>query len=199
MKLITFIFNFILIPSLILAAPAVGKMAPDFELQGQDGKTYSLNQFKGKHVVLEWYNKGCPYVKKHYGSNNMQKLQEKYAKAGVVWFSIISSAPEKQGYMNAKEVIRDRKEGGIKSTATLLDPTGKVGRLYDAKTTPHLFVINPKGEVVYMGAIDSNDSSDPSTIADAKNYVSLALDASMKNQPIKVSTSRPYGCSVKYN
>ena len=185
-------------PAILFAAPSVGKAAPDFKLKAQDGKMYELSQFKGKNVVLEWYNKDCPYVKKHYMSKHMQGLQEKFTKQGVVWLSIISSAKGNQGYLDAKGAMADRKERGIKSTATLFDADGKVGKLYAAKTTPHMFVINAKGTLVYEGAIDDNDSADSSSLKGAKNYVEAALMSTLKGEPVKVAQSKPYGCSVKY-
>lgn len=173
---------------------------PDFSLKGHDGKTYKLSEVlkEGKHVVLEWFNNECPYVKKHYDSGNMQAIQKKYTDQGVKWFTIVSSAKGKQGFMtidSAAEIKKSRKQN---ATAILLDPSGKVGRLYGAKTTPHMFVISPKGDVVYKGAIDSNSSYKPKTIAGATNYVAVALDASMGGKKVSKPTTKPYGCSVKY-
>ncbi|UPT72728.1 MAG: thioredoxin family protein [Elusimicrobiota bacterium] len=178
------------------AAPELGKPAPDFTAVNQDGKEVKLSDAKGKIVVLEWFNKGCPFVKKHYGSNNMQSLQKKYGKKGVVWYSIISSKEGKEGYLTPEQAKAELK--GMGSKAILLDPKGDVGRLYQAKTTPHMFVIGKKGELLYMGGIDDNASADPEDIKTAKNYVAAALDETLAGKPVSASSSRPYGCSVKY-
>ncbi len=180
------------------AAVKVGAAAPDFSLSAQDGSRVSLSSFRGKYVVLEWFNKGCPFVRKHYDSGNMQKLQEAYGTKGVVWLSIASSAKGKEGYMSAEETAKLRGEWKIKSTATLLDPVGKAGRLYGAKTTPHMFIIDPAGKIIYQGAIDSTVSVDPEDIPKSTNYVSEALNAALAGQPVKASSTKPYGCSVKY-
>jgi peroxiredoxin len=178
------------------AAPELGKPAPDFTAVDQDGKPVKLSDAKGKIVVLEWYNKGCPFVKKHYGSNNMQGLQKKYGKKGVVWYSIISSKEGKEGYLTPEQAKAELK--GMGSKAILLDPKGDVGRLYQAKTTPHMFVIGKKGELLYMGGIDDNPSADPEDIKTSKNYVAAALDEVLAGKKVTASSSRPYGCSVKY-
>jgi peroxiredoxin len=177
----------------------VGKPAPTFKEVDQSGKTHSLSDFKGEWVVLEWYNEGCPYVKKHYGSGNMQGIQKKYTAKGVKWLTVATSPEGKQGYVDPKTAAAHMKSAGMSSSALLLDPDGTMGRSYDAKTTPHMFIIDPKGTVVYAGAIDSNDSSDPDTIPSATNYVVDALDAALAGKPVKVASSKPYGCSVKYN
>lgn len=178
------------------AAPELGKPAPDFTLKNQDGKDVKLSDSKGKIVVLEWFNKGCPFVKKHYGSNNMQGLQKKYGKKGVVWYSIISSKEGKEGYLTADEAKAELK--GMGSKAILLDPKGDVGRAYQAKTTPHMFVIGKKGELLYMGGIDDTPSADAADIPKSKNYVAAALDEVLAGKSVSTSSSRPYGCSVKY-
>lgn len=180
------------------AAAIVGRSAPALELRDADGKTARLDAYKGKYVVLEWVNPKCPFVGKHYGSGNMQGLQRKYTEKGVVWLSILSSAPGKEGYLNgpqAKEWVADEKAA---PTRFLLDPKGKVGRAYGAKTTPHMFVIDPRGVVVYNGAIDDTRSTDKADIATAKNYLSAALDESMAGHRVEVAATQPYGCSVKY-
>jgi peroxiredoxin len=182
----------------VLADATPGNQAPEFSLPASDGKTYNLSDYKGKWVVLEWTNKNCPFVKKHYGSNNMQKLQETYIHKGVNWFSICSSAPGKEGYMTERETTRHRVEAGIRSTASLLDPQGKVGKMYGAKTTPHMFIIDPKGIVVYAGAIDDHNSPNASDIPKSKNYVSAALDEALAGKPVTTASTQPYGCSVKY-
>ncbi|MCC7345641.1 MAG: thioredoxin family protein [Deltaproteobacteria bacterium] len=179
-------------------AVAVGSAAPDFQATDSSGKAQTLSQYKGKWVVLEWFNEGCPYVKKHYESDNMQKLQREAAKQGVVWLTVISSAPGKQGHGTPEQVNAKRAEWKIASAATLLDPEGKVGRLYEAKTTPHMFLIDPQGKVAYMGAIDDRPTSDPADIPASKNLVKVALDAAMAGRPVAAAATVPYGCSVKY-
>jgi len=180
------------------AAAVVGKPAPPIELRDSDGKAVRLDAFKGKFVVLEWVNFGCPFVGKHYGSGNMQKLQKKYTGEGVVWLSICSSAPGKQGYVTGPEAKKLEEEKGAAPSRFLLDPKGTVGKSYGAKTTPHMFVIDPKGIVVYNGAIDDKPSTNRDDIATAKSYLAAALDASMSGKKVEISVSQPYGCSVKY-
>jgi len=186
-------------PLLMAATPlSVGTKAPDFTLSGIHQGTQALNSHQGKYVVLEWFNKDCPYVKKHYDSGNMQRLQNTYTGKGVVWLTIVSSAPGKQGYLTkeeAKKVYGEKKSG---STDLLLDPAGKVGRLYGAKTTPHMFIINPEGLLVYNGAIDDTASTDAEDIPKSKNYVTLALTEVLAGKPVSHSQTKPYGCSVKY-
>lgn len=180
------------------AAAIVGKPAPPIELSDSDGKTVRLDAFKGKFIVLEWVNVKCPFVGKHYGSGNMQRLQKKYTQEGVVWLSICSSAPGKQGYVTGPEAREFMKQKGAAPTDFLLDPRGTVGKSYGAKTTPHMFVIDPKGVVVYDGAIDDKPSTDQADIATAKNYLVAALDAAMSGKKVEIPASQPYGCSVKY-
>lgn len=181
-----------------LAAAKVNEGAPTFEVKDAQGKAHRLADYKGKWVVLEWYNKDCPYVKKHYGSGNMQKLQGEFTGKGVQWLTVISSAKGTQGYLEPKEALQVATEAKAASTAILLDEKGVMGRAYGAKTTPHMFVINPEGKVVYAGAIDDNDSASPEVIAKSKNYVASALAAGLEGKPIEVSSTRPYGCGVKY-
>lgn len=187
------------VSSAAFAEVKVGAAAPTFSEKDQAGKTHSLDTHKGKWVVLEWYNEGCPYVKKHYGSKNMQTLQKTYTGKGVVWLTVATSPEGKQGYVDPKTAAQHIKTAGMNSSALLLDADGTMGRAYDAKTTPHMFVINPEGKVVYAGAIDSNDSADPKTIQGSTNYVSQALDAAMGGKPVTTASTKPYGCSVKYN
>lgn len=187
-----------LAPMMAKADAVVGQPAPAFESKDATGKTQSLSAYKGKWVVMEWFNKDCPYIKKHYNSQNMQKLQKEYTSRGAVWLTVLSSAKGKQGYTDAAETLKVAKENGSAATALILDPTGTVGHAYGAKTSPHMFVINPQGVVVYNGAIDDNDSSDASVIPKSKNYVQAALNEGMAGKPITVATSRPYGCGVKY-
>ena len=182
-----------------LAAPQVGQPAPDFKLNDASGKVVSLSDFRGKTVVLEWNNPECPFVKKHYGSGNMQKTQAAAKAQGVVWLSINSGAPGKQGHMNgaqAKAVVAQQK---AQPTAYLLDPKGVVGKGYDAKTTPHMYIVDPKGKLVYAGGIDDKATPNPADIAGARNHVLAALSELKAGKAVSVSTSRPYGCSVKYS
>ncbi len=180
------------------SAPAIGAEAPDFKLPDTDGKTRSLADYKGKYVVLEWTNPECPFVKKHYGSSNIQKLQAEYTQKGAVWLSIDSSAPGKEGYVTADQGKTWLKEVNAKPSALLLDPDGKVGRLYGAKATPHMYIINPEGKLLYAGAIDSIPSADKTDIAKATNYVQTGLDEAMSGKPLTTSSTKAYGCSVKY-
>ena len=180
------------------ATAKVGEKAPEFELVDTNGKSHKLSSFAGKTVVLEWFNKGCPYVQKHYESQNMQALQKKYTDKGVVWLTVISSAPGKQGFEDNQQANKTRADWKIASTATLLDPKGEVGKLYAAKTTPHMYIVDAKGTLVYNGAIDSISSSKKDDVAKAENYVAGALDLLAGGQPIKTGTPKPYGCSVKY-
>lgn len=184
--------------SILTSAATIGEKAPNFSLVGSDGKTYELKNLKGKTVVLEWFNEGCPFVVKHYSTNNMQALQKKYTEKGVAWFTVLSSAPGKQGYVTADQFEKDRKRLKMASTAGLLDTTGEVGKRFGAKTTPHLFIINAQGVLVYQGAVDDNSSTDPETVSKAKNYVAPALDALLDGKPVPKSTTKPYGCSIKY-
>lgn len=194
-----FIFLSLFVASQMALAEAVpGKPAPAFEANAADGKTHKLSDFSGKWVVLEWYNKDCPYVKKHYGSNNMQTLQKAYTGKGVVWLSVNSSALGKEGYTDAAEAMRVAKEAKSNATAVLLDPTGVIGKAYGSKTTPHMFIVDPKGTVVYAGAIDDNNSSDPGVIAKSKNYITAALDAALAGKKIETTSTKPYGCGTKY-
>ncbi|MBL7542377.1 MAG: thioredoxin family protein [Bdellovibrionaceae bacterium] len=175
-----------------------GKPAPAFETKDATGKVHKLADYKDKWVVLEWYNKDCPYVKKHYGSNNMQALQKTYTDKGVVWLSVNSSAKGKEGYTDAAAALRVAKDAKSNATAVLLDEKGIMGKAFGSKTTPHMFVIDPHGVVVYAGAIDDNDSSDPAIILQSKNYVAMALDAAMAGKKVEKTSTKPYGCSTKY-
>lgn len=179
-------------------AARVGERAPDFTATDSNGQVHKLSQYAGKFVVLEWHNRGCPYTQKHYESGNMQRLQREWTQRGVVWFTVISSARRKQGYVTADEENAYLKQINAAPTAVLLDPTGAVGHLYDAKTTPQMFVISPEGVLLYDGAIDDRPTTDPGDIQGAKNYLSLALEEAMAGKRVSIPTSRPYGCSVKY-
>lgn len=173
-------------------------VAPDFKLQDIGGSEVSLSKFKGKWVVLEWFNKDCPFVRKHYDTKNMQNLQKKYTDKSVIWLSIISSAKGKQGYEENADAIKTKAKEGAHSTYTLVDSKGVVGKLYGAKTTPHMFVISPEQKVIYAGAIDDNSSTDHAVIATSKNYVANALDLAMAKKNVDVKATKPYGCNVKY-
>lgn len=180
------------------SAAAVGKPAPDFTLTDTNGKAHSLSQYKGKLVVLEWVNFDCPFVKKHYGSGNMQKLQEKYTKKGVEWLSINSSAPGRQGNYPAAKLNELLKSHNSHASAYLVDESGKVGHMYGATATPHMFVINKVGTLVYAGAIDDKNSADEADIGSAKNYVNAALEEVLAGKPVTTAQTQAYGCSVKY-
>ena len=179
-------------------SPAPGSAAPDFSVSDSKGKTQSVSQYKGKYVVLEWFNPECPFVKKHYGSGNMQKLQEEFTGKGVVWLSVDSSAPGKEGNLTPEQAEKKMAEWKTKSTAFLIDADGKAGQAYGAKNTPHMFVINPEGKVIYAGAIDSKATPNPADIPTSTNYVKAALDESLAGKTVTTPSSRPYGCSVKY-
>jgi peroxiredoxin len=181
-----------------LAHAKVGEPAPAFNLTDTQGKQHSLSEFQGKVVVLEWLNHDCPFVKKHYDSGNMPKLQTAYTGKGVVWLSINSSAPGKQGSYPADEANELTKDKGGAPSFVLLDPDGAVGKAYGAKTTPHMYVIDDKGTLRYAGAIDSVASTDQSDIPKATNYVAAALDSVLAGKPVETATTQPYGCSVKY-
>lgn len=176
----------------------IGQSAPNFTLEGSDGKQHSLADYQGKFIVLEWTNPQCPFVHKFYDSGTMQKLQKKETAKGVVWLRINSSAAGHEGAQTESELADYVSANHVEATASLLDPDGKVGHLYGARTTPHMFVIDAKGTLVYAGGIDNKPSPNAADIATAKNYVTAALDESMAGKPVSTSTARPYGCSVKY-
>ena len=184
---------------LSLAETEVGRSAPNFTLPDSNGKTHSLADFKGKYVVLEWYQPDCPFVRKHYRSGNMQSLQKEYTGKGVVWLSVNSSAPGEEGNYPAEKLNQIAASDGAARTALLLDPDGKVGHLYGAKTTPDMYVIDPNGTLVYEGAIDDKRSVDLGDVKTATNYVKTALEASMTGKTVPTAATRPYGCSVKYS
>lgn len=181
-----------------MAAPVVGQPAPAFSAVDANGKTRSLDEFKGKTVVLEWTNSGCPYVRKHYDSGNMQGLQGQATKDGMVWLTVISSAPGMQGYVAGADAKAWKAKEKAAHTGLLLDPKGVVGRAYEAKTTPHMYVIDKTGKLVYMGGIDDKASSDPASLKGATNYVAAALADVKAGRAVAQAATRPYGCSVKY-
>jgi peroxiredoxin len=179
-------------------AVKVGTPAPDFTGTDTHGQAHKLSDFRGKYVVLEWTNNGCPYTQKHYNSGNMQALQKEWTAKGVVWLTVLSSAPGQQGYMTASAENAYMTREHADPTAALLDPTGTIGHEYEAKTTPHMFVIDPSGRLIYDGAIDDHPTTDLGDIKESKNYVSEALTEALAGRQVAVSYTRPYGCSVKY-
>jgi len=183
---------------LSLAAPRAGDQAPAFTATDSNGKTHNLSDFNGKFVILEWTNSGCPFTRKHYGSGNMQKLQKEWTSKGVVWLTVLSSAPGKEGYKTASEENAYVKQVNASPTAVLMDPSGDLGHLYGAKATPHMFVIDPSGKLVYAGAIDDKPSTNSGDIPKSKNYLNVALSEAMAGKPVTTASTQPYGCSVKY-
>ena len=179
-------------------APVVGKAAPEFTAVDTYGKSHALSQYRGKWVVLEWLNHECPYVRKHYDNDVMQALQKKYADKGVVWLSVVSSAPGKQGHYPNDKANALTKDKGAAPHAVLVDASGTVGRMYDARTTPHMFVISPQGTLVYMGGIDDKPTSRAADLKGARPHVDIALQEAMAGKPVSVPASPPYGCNVKY-
>ena len=184
--------------TLSAAALPPDSTAPDFTGKDSTGAQHTLSQYRGKYVVLEWANKGCPYDQKHYLSGSMENLQKEWTAKGVVWLSVISSAPGQQGYVTPAEENDYLKTMHAAPTAVLLDPTGAIGHLYEAKTTPHMFVIDPTGKLIYEGAIDNKPTTDQADLKGADNYLNDALNASMSGKPVPTVSTRPYGCSVKY-
>ncbi len=181
------------------AQATVGQPAPAFTATDTSGKTVSLADFKGKHVVLEWVNPGCPYVVKHYSGGNMQGTQREATAKGVVWLSVNSTANDSRDYRAPADMAGWMQQQKAAATATLMDADGKVGRAYGARTTPHMYVIDPAGKLVYAGAIDSKPSSNPADTATATNHVKVALAESLAGKPVSTPVTRPYGCSVKYS
>ena len=180
------------------AQAAVGSPAPEFTATDSHGQTHSLSEYRGKYVVLEWHNQGCPYTKKHYVSGNMQSLQKEWTAKGVVWFTVISSAPGQQGYVTDAEENAYLEQMHAVPTAVLMDPEGKLGHLFSAKTTPEMYVIDPEGKLIYEGAIDDRPTPDVSDIKGADNYLNDALMEAMAGKPVAHAYTRSYGCSVKY-
>lgn len=187
------------LPMTAVAAPQVGKPAPAFSATDADGRTVRLEDYKGKTVVLEWTNHDCPFVMKHYGGQAMQALQKKWTEAGIVWLSVISSAPGEQGAVDGQAANRLTQSRGAAPTDVILDPTGTVGRAYDARTTPHMYIVSGDGTLLYQGGIDDKPSADLADLKTAKNYVDAALTEIAAGRPVSVKTSKPYGCSVKYS
>ncbi len=177
---------------------SIGQAAPAFEVKDANGKTVKLADFKGKHVVLEWTNPGCPFVVKHYGAQNMQALQKDAAAKNVVWLSVSSTAPGQTDYLAPTALTAKYKAWGAAPAAMLMDDSGSIGKAYGAKTTPHMYVIDPGGKLVYAGGIDDKRSANPDDIPGAKNFVKAALAESLAGKPVSTTTAAPYGCSVKY-
>jgi hypothetical protein len=182
----------------VQAEPVINKPAPLFSGAAADGKTVNLADFHGKTVILEWTNHECPFVKKHYESGNIPNLQKQAAAQGVVWLQIISSAPGKQGFIDAVTAKKLNEERGATPTNTIFDPEGTIGKLYAATNTPQFFIINPEGILLYKGAVDSIPSADQADIAKAENYISAALVELAAGKSISKNTTKPYGCTVKY-
>ncbi len=196
--LVMFVLAGVLVVNSSKAEIATNAMAPDFTLVDSNGKSHSLSDYKGKYVVLEWVNYQCPFVVKHYRSGNMQKTQKEMMDKGVVWLSINSSAKGKQGNYGPAEINQIMANSNANPTAYLIDESGKVGKQFGAKTTPHMFVVNPEGNLIYQGAVDSVPSFDPEDVKGATNYVVQALNQSLANSAVSDATTKPYGCSVKY-
>ena len=180
------------------AAPAVGQAAPDFTLKDANGKTVKLSDFRGKHVVLEWTNPGCPYVRKHYNSGNMPATQQDAMDKGVVWLAINSTERESGDYLASAQLAAWKAERKSKPSAILMDEEGTVGRAYGARTTPHMYIVNPQGQLIYAGGIDSIPSASADDIPKATNYVKVGVAEALAGKPLTASNSRPYGCSIKY-
>ncbi len=183
----------------LASSAVVGQPAPAFSATDTGGRTVSLSDFKGRHVVLEWVNPGCPYVRKHYDAKNMQATQKAAVDKGVVWLAVNSTAPEYGDHLPPAKMAAWMKEQGAAATATLMDEDGKVGRAYGARTTPHMYVIDPAGKLVYAGAIDSKPTAHKADIATATNHVNAALAESLAGKPVTVASTRAYGCTVKYS
>lgn len=185
-------------PALAQDGPVIGGEAPGFTLPAADGGTYTLADHRGQWVVLEWLNYDCPYVMKHYGSGNIPGQQAKWRERGVTWLAIVSSAPGKQGYYPPEEMVQQKKKHNGNMTAILMDPSGNVGKTYGATVTPHMYVINPDGELLYRGGIDDKPTTDQADIEGATNYVRGALNAAMNGEEVSPKRAEPYGCTVKY-
>jgi glutathione peroxidase-family protein len=189
----------VFISGLVFAQQAkLNESAPDFKLTDSNGSEHSLSDLAEKIVVLEWINYDCPFVKKHYDSKNMQSLQEKYTEEGIIWLAICSSNKGKQGNFSVEEINKRSKNHDAKFTAYLIDEDGKVGKMYGAKTTPHMYIIDKSGKLVYAGGIDDKATTDVEDIEGSKNYISVALDELLAGKTVSVQSSTPYGCSVKY-
>ncbi|HXF47144.1 MAG TPA: thioredoxin family protein [Burkholderiaceae bacterium] len=189
---------FAALPATASATALPGRPAPAFELAAADGKPVRLADLRGRFVVLEWTNPSCPFVQKHYGSGNMQALQKRYTAANVVWLTINSTAQSHPEYLPPAQMASWVKQQGGAPTAVLLDADGKVGRAYGARTTPHMYVIDPNGVLVYAGAIDDKRSANVADVKTANNYVAAALADAMAGKPVGIGHTQAYGCSIKY-
>ncbi len=181
------------------AAASVGQPAPAFSAVDTAGKTVSLADFKGRHVVLEWVNPGCPFVQKHYSGGNMQGTQKEATAKGVVWLTINSTSPDAGDHLKPAEMAAWMQQQKAAATATLMDPEGKIGRAYGARTTPHMYVIDPAGKLVYAGAIDSKPTGRVADIATATNYVKQTVGELLAGKPVSTPSTSAYGCSIKYS
>jgi peroxiredoxin len=197
-RAVSVVFAFLSVTLLSFGAVNAGDSAPDFTATDSNGKAVKLSDYKGKFVVLEWTNQGCPYTVKHYATGNMQKLQKEWTGKGVVWLTVLSSAPGEQGHVSAQEENDYIKKVDASPSAALIDEKGTVGHLYGAKTTPHMFVIDKQGKVVYAGAIDDKPTTSKGDISTANNYVTAALTEATSGKPVTTASTQPYGCSVKY-
>lgn len=176
----------------------LNKPVKDMEMTDTNGKKHKISDFKGKIVVMEWTNYGCPFVRKHYDSKNMQALQAQAKKDGVVWLTVVSSAPKEQGYYEPAAMNAQNKKEGNEATATILDPTGVLGRYFDAKTTPHMYIVNKKGELAYKGGIDNTKSTEAADVKTAKNFVKLALADLQADRKVEKASTDEYGCAIKF-
>jgi peroxiredoxin len=199
MKVLSLFAAGLIASSVALAAPAPGQPAPNFRAVDTTGKPVSLADFKGKYVVLEWNNPGCPFVQKHYDSGNMQALQKRYGADNVAWLSINSTAESSSDYMPPAKLSAWFKQHNAAPTAVLMDPSGEVGRAFGAKVTPHMYVIDPNGTLVYAGAIDDKRSTNVADVKTATNYVVAALTEAKSGKPVAKATSNAYGCTIKYS
>ncbi len=193
-----FVATAVLGAAVAFGAASVGQPAPEFKVKDTSGKEQSLSAYKGKYVVLEWVNPGCPFVQKHYDTSNMQATQKAAESKGVVWLTVSSTAPDAGDYRKPGDLAAWLEQKGASPTAALMDDDGKLGKAYGARTTPHMYVINPQGKLVYAGAIDSKATARKEDVKTATNYVLAALDESLAGKPVTKATSEPYGCSIKY-
>ena len=197
-SLIAASISFVAVTEATAAAASVGQPAPAFALKDTNGKAVNLADYKGKTVVLEWHNPECPFVQKHYNSANMQGLQSKYTKDGIVWLSVSSTEPSHSDYKKPEAINALFKSSNAAPTTYLMDESGATGKAYGAKTTPHMYIIDGQGTLVYAGGIDDKRSTNVADVKTARNYVAAALDELKAGKNVSVSTSTPYGCSIKY-
>ena len=198
MKSLLACLSLALLSTTVSASAVIGQPAPAFSAQDATGRTVSLADFRGKHVVLEWVNPGCPYVRKHYDAKNMQATQQSAAAKGAVWLAVNSTHSGHGDYLPPAKLAAWMQGQGAQATSTLMDADGQVGRAYGARTTPHMYLIDPAGRLVYAGAIDSKPSANPADIPGATNHVQQALAESLAGKPVSTTATRAYGCTVKY-